>query len=141
MSLNQLLKDKSPAARKANDVVAKTIYGVLMGEIARSVDPGKDVDDATVSKIAEKTVAGIQTTMDKGGVTEVLLREKALLTEFVIAKISDADVGDFVNEYLTANPDLTMKQMGQVMGALKARFGAENLDNGAASNIVKAALL
>lgn len=141
MSLFENLKAKSLASRKANDVVAKTIYGVLIGEIGRAVDPGKTPDNATVSRIAEKTIASIQTTLDKGGANETLSQEIALLSEFVIAKVSDEQVGAFVSEYIAANEGLTMKQMGQVMGALKAKFGAENLDNGAASNIVKAVLL
>ena len=141
MSLFETLKARSLTARKANDVVAKAIYGVLMGEIARAVDPGKEIDDGTVSKIAEKTIAGIQTTLDKGGDNATLVQEIALLTEFVIAKVSDEEVKAFVEKFIADNGPFDPKKMGIVMTALKAKFGSENLDNGAASRIVKVALL
>lgn len=137
--LFQDLKDASLAARKANDTVAKTIYGVLMGEIGRLGDPSQEVTDEMVSKTAEKTIAGIVTSLEKGGHNETLVREKELLSVFVIAKASDAAVSTAVAEILSENPGLTMKEMGKVMGFLKAEFG-NSLDAGAASKIIKAAL-
>lgn len=137
--LFQDLKDASLAARKANDVVAKTIYGVLMGEIGRLGDPSQEVTDEMVSRTAEKTIAGIATSLEKGGHNETLVREKELLSAFVIQKASGAAVSTFVAEFIGNNPDLTIREMGKVMGAVKAEFG-NSLDAGAASQIIKAAL-
>lgn len=137
--LFQDLKDASLAARKANDIVAKTIYGVLMGEIARQGDPSQEVTDEMVSKTAEKTIAGIVTSLEKGGFNETLAREKELLSKFVIAKASNEAVSAFVAEFIATNPGLTIKEMGKVMGAVKVEF-AGKLDAGAASQIIKAAL-
>jgi len=137
--LFQDLKDASLAARKANDTVAKTIYGVLMGEIGRLGDPSQEVTDDMVSRTAEKTIAGITTSLEKGGPNETLAREKELLSVFVIQKTSDAAVSTFIAEFIGANPGLTIKEMGKVMGAVKAEFG-NSLDAGAASKLIKAAL-
>lgn len=137
--LFQDLKDASLAARKANDVVAKTIYGVLMGEIGRLGDPSQEVTDEMVSRTAEKTIAGIVTSLEKGGHNDTLVREKELLSAFVIQKTSDEDVSTFVTAFIAANPGLTIKEMGKVMGAVKGQFG-KTLDAGSASKIIKAAL-
>lgn len=137
--LFQDLKDASLAARKMNDVVAKTIYGVLMGEIGRLGDPSQEVTDEMVSKTAEKTIAGIVTSLEKGGHNDVLAREKELLSVFVITKASNEDVSAFVAQFIADNPGLTMKEMGKVMGAVKVQFAGQ-LDAGAASQIIKAAL-
>lgn len=137
--LFQDLKDASLGARKANDVVAKTIYGVLLGEIGRLGDPSQEVTDEMVSKAAEKTIAGIVTSLEKGGPNETLAREKDLLSEFVITKASAEDVTAFVAEYVAQNPGLTMREMGKVMGATKVHFSGK-LDGGSTSQIIKAAL-
>lgn len=137
--LFQDLKDASLAARKANDVVAKTIYGVLMGEIGRLGDPSQEVTDEMVSRTAEKTIAGIATSLEKGGHNETLVREKELLSAFVVQKASGAAVSTFVAEFIGNNPGLTIREMGKVMGAVKAEFG-NSLDAGSASQIIKAAL-
>ena len=137
--LFQDLKDASLTARKANDVVAKTIYGVLMGEIGRLGDPSQEVTDEMVSRTAEKTIAGIVTSLEKGGHNETLAREKELLSVFVIQKASAEAVSAFVGEFIAQNPGLTMKEMGKVMGAVKGQFG-NKLDAGSASQIIKAAL-
>lgn len=137
--LFQDLKDASLAARKANDTVAKTIYGVLLGEIGRLGDPSQEVTDEMVSKAAEKTIAGIVTSLEKGGPNETLSREKDLLSEFVITKATPEEVTAFVTQFLAEHPGLTMRDMGKVMGATKVHFDGK-LDGGSTSQIIKAAL-
>ncbi|MNL11876.1 Yqey-like protein [compost metagenome] len=137
--LFQDLRDASLGARKANDVVAKTIYGVLLGEIGRLGDPSQEVTDEMVSKAAEKTIAGIVTSLEKGGPNETLSREKDLLSEFVITKASAEEVTAFVAQFVAENPGLTMRDMGKVMGATKVHFDGK-LDGGSTSQIIKAAL-
>lgn len=137
--LFQDLKDASLGARKANDVVAKTIYGVLLGEIGRLGDPSQEVTDEMVSKAAEKTIAGIVTSLEKGGPNETLSREKDLLSEFVITKASAEEVTAFVAQFIAENPGLTVRDMGKVMGATKVHFDGK-LDGGSTSQIIKAAL-
>lgn len=133
------LKDASLRARKANDVVAKTIYGVLLGEIARLGDPSQEVTDEMVSKTAEKTIAGIVTSLEKGGHNDTLVREKDLLSEFVATKASAEEVTAFVTAFITQTPGLTVRDMGKVMGAVKVHFNG-NLDGSSTSQIIKAAL-
>ena len=137
--LFQDLKDASLGARKANDVVAKTIYGVLLGEIGRLGDPSQEVTDEMVSKTAEKTIAGIVTSLEKGGPNETLEREKELLSEFVTTKATDQEVTAFVAQFIGENPGLTMRDMGKVMGATKVHFNGK-LDGGSTSQIIKALL-
>ena len=137
--LYQNLKDASLGARKAGDVVAKTIYGVLLGEIGRLGDPGQEVTDEMVSKTAEKTIAGIVTSLEKGGPNETLSREKDLLSEFVTTKATPEEVTAFIAQYVAANPGLTMRDMGKVIGAAKTHFSGK-LDGATTVNIVKAAL-
>lgn len=137
--LFQDLKDASLGARKANDVVAKTIYGVLLGEIGRLGDPSQEVTDEMVSKAAEKTIAGIVTSLEKGGPNETLSREKDLLSEFVTTKATPEEVTAFVAQFIAETPGLTMRDMGKVMGATKVHFNGK-LDGGTTSQIIKAAL-
>lgn len=137
--LYEKLKAASLGARKAGDTVAKTIFGVLLGEIGHLGDPSQEVTDEMVSKTAEKTIAGIVTSLEKGGPNETLSREKDLLSEFVTTKATPEEVTAFVTEYVAQNPGLTMRDMGKVVGAAKTYFSGK-LDGATTVQIIKAAL-
>ena len=67
------------------------------------------------------------------------LAEIAVIESFLPAQLDEATLAQAVDEAVASTGASSPKDMGRVMGALKARFGAE-LDMGRANPLVKARL-
>ncbi|MCH4089973.1 GatB/YqeY domain-containing protein [Acetobacter sp.] len=66
-------------------------------------------------------------------------REIEVIREFLPPEMDEAALEEAVKAAVSETGAATMKDMGKVMGALKAKFGA-SLDLGRANGLVKAAL-
>ncbi|GBQ20643.1 amidotransferase GatB/YqeY subunit [Acetobacter estunensis NRIC 0472] len=78
----------------------------------------------------------------EGGRDELAAKEEseiAVIREFLPPEMDDAALEAAVKAAIAEAGATSMKDMGKVMGALKAKFGA-NLDLGRANGLVKAAL-
>jgi uncharacterized protein YqeY len=65
--------------------------------------------------------------------------ELAVIEEFLPARLSEDEVRAIITAIIAETGASSVKDMGKVVGALKARHGTE-IDMGAASGLVKAAL-
>jgi len=65
--------------------------------------------------------------------------ELAVIEEFLPARLSEDEVRTIIAAIIAETGASSVKDMGKVVGALKARHGTE-IDMGAASGLVKAAL-
>ena len=82
------------------------------------------------------------TQFEQGGRADLVDKEKdviALLQSYLPAQLSDAEVDALVKEAITSTAASSMKDMGKVMGAVKAK-AAGRADMGAVSARIKAAL-
>ncbi|NHN84253.1 GatB/YqeY domain-containing protein [Acetobacter musti] len=78
----------------------------------------------------------------EGGREDLAEKEQAeitLIQEYLPAEMDDAALEAAVKAAITETGAATMKDMGKVMGALKAKFGA-SLDLGRANGLVKTTL-
>lgn len=79
---------------------------------------------------------------DKGGRAELAAQEReeiAIITAYLPKQMSDAEVNDAIKAAITETGAAGMKDMGKVVGALKAKYSGQ-MDFAKASGLVKAAL-
>jgi uncharacterized protein YqeY len=79
---------------------------------------------------------------EQGGRADLADKEKAeiaLLQSYLPSQLSDAEVDALIREAMTATGATSMKDMGKVMGAVKAK-AAGRADMGAVSARIKAVL-
>ncbi len=107
---------------------------------------GKDVDDdALVTSVLQKMAKQRRESIEmyeKGGRDELAAAEQAelaIIEEFLPQMMSEADTKAAIDAIKAETGASSMKDMGTVMGALKAKHGAV-LDGKLASGLVKAAL-
>jgi uncharacterized protein YqeY len=78
----------------------------------------------------------------KGGNSERAqqeLDEKAVIEKYLPAQMSDEDIAKEVDVVLNSMPDATIKDMGRVIGAVKAKVGA-SADGSKVAELVKVRL-
>jgi uncharacterized protein YqeY len=102
-------------------------------------------DDVLVVDVLQKMVKQRResiTLYEAGGRQELAAIERgelAVIEEFLPARLSEDEVRTVIAALITETGAAGPKDMGKVIGALKARHGTE-IDMGAASGLVKAAL-
>ena len=107
---------------------------------------GKEIDDdALVTSVLQKMAKQRRESIEmyaQGGRDELAAKEQAeldLIEEFLPQMMSEAETQAAIEAIKTETGASSMKDMGAVMGALKAKHGAV-LDGKLASGLVKAAL-
>ena len=148
--IRDTIKAAQVASMKAGDKPRLAAVRLILAKIkdrdielrtAASV-PDDDVMVVDVlQKMAKQRRESI-TLYEQGGRQELADIEKAELTvieEFLPARLSEDDVRAIIVALIAETGATGMKDMGKVVGALKARHGTE-VDMAAASALVKAAL-
>ena len=138
MTLFDQLRADRIAAMKARDDVAKNLLGTL---IAAAGKDDKAPDDATVIRTVRAFLKNVEETIAHlaGRDSSVQERERAILAAYLPAMLDEAATQAAVAEVVAALPERAPRQMGKVMGELKARHGAA-IDLKLAGTMVKAAL-
>ncbi len=146
MTLKERLTEDMKAAMRASDRERlSTIRMVQAGIKQREVDERITLDDAQVIAVLEKMVKQRRESVaafEQGGRTDLADKEKseiALLTTYLPAQLSEAEVDALIKEAIAATGAASVKDMGKVMGAVKAK-AAGRADMGAVSARIKAAL-
>ena len=146
MTLKERITEDMKAAMRASDRERlSTIRMVQAGIKQREVDERITLDDAQVIAVLEKMIKQRKESVvqfEQGGRTDLADKEKAeiaLLATYLPAQLSEAEVDALVQEAIAATGATSVKDMGKVMGAVKAR-AAGRADMGAVSARIKAAL-
>jgi len=117
------IKDLDVAARaKGSEVGDAEILPMLRGMIKSRTESATMYRDGGRPELAEKEEAEIAT-----------------IKTYLPPEMDEAALAAAVDEAVAQSGASSMKDMGKVMGALKARFGAD-LDLGRANGVVKAKL-
>ena len=142
MTLFDQIKSDQLTARKGRDALASTLLTTFIGEIlaAAKKDGNREVCDADVVATAKKFIDNMNDTLGFLGAgnaeaTQVVIRERAILTAYMPQQMSDAEVRAEIEKIIA----VTGKNMGAVMAALKAQFAGQ-YDAKSASAIVKSLL-
>ena len=134
------------AAMRAKDAARLSTIRLLLAAIKqREVDERIELDDAAVVGVIEKMIKQRRESIvqfEKGGRKDLADAEKAelqVLSAYLPAQIGDAEIQREIDSVISATGASSAKDMGKVMGALKAKYAGQ-MDFGKAGAIVKAKL-
>lgn len=139
--LKQAMRDKDPARLGT----LRLINAALKDRDIALRAEGRDVDDAEATAILSKMVKQRResaTAYEEGGRLELAEKERseiAVIEEFLPKQLSEDEAAAAVDAAIAETGATSVRDMGRVMGALKARY-AGRMDFGAAGAAVKAKL-
>ena len=146
MSLRVQIKDDIKAAMKAKETAKRDALRLLDSAMKQiEVDERKELSDDDVLAIITKQVKqrnDSATQYKEAGRDDLLqkeLAEIAIFEAYLPAQLSDDELTSALKEIITQTGAESMKDMGKVMGAAKAKIG--NLADGKRINECVKALL
>ena len=146
MSLRVQIKDDIKAAMKAKDTAKRDALRLLDSAMKQiEVDERKELSDDDVLAIISKQVKqrnDSATQYKEAGRDDLLekeLAEIAIFETYLPTQLSDDELTTAVKEIIAQTGATSMKDMGKVMGAAKAKIG--NLADGKRINECVKALL
>ena len=146
MTLKERITEDMKAAMRASEKERLLTIRMVQAAIKqREVDERVVLDDMQVIAVIEKMVKQRRESIaafEQGGRTDLAEKEQceiALLQVYLPAQLSAAEVDALINEAIASTGATYMKDMGKVMGAVKAK-AAGRADMGAVSASIKAAL-
>jgi hypothetical protein len=146
VTLKERITEDMKAAMRASEKERLSTIRMLQAAIKqREVDERIMLDDAQVIAVLEKMVKQRRESIvqfEQGGRTDLADKEKAeiaLLQSYLPAQLSEAEVDALIQEAIGSTGATSMKDMGKVMAAVKAK-AAGRTDMGAVSARIKAQL-
>ena len=143
MSLKNQITEDMKSAMKAGDKDRLKTVRLIMAAIKQvEVDQRTELDDAGVLSVLDKMVKQRRDSVEqfeKGGRDDLAAIEKAeieVLEDYLPEQLSEAELAALVDEVIAATGAGGMRDMGKVMGQIKAR-AAGRADMGAVSATVK----
>jgi uncharacterized protein YqeY len=145
-TLKERVTEDMKSAMRASDKERLGTIRMLQAAIKqREVDERITLDDAQVLAVIEKMVKQRKESIaqfELGGRTDLAAKEKAEIEQlqaYLPAQLSEAEVEALIKEAIATTGAASIKDMGKVMGVLKAK-AAGRADMGAVSARIKAAL-
>ena len=145
-SLKNRISQDTKDAMRAKDKARLGVLRLISAAIKqKEVDERVELDDAAVLAILEKMVKQRRdsiTQYEKAGRDDLLEQEQfeiGIIQEFLPAQLSEGEIDALVDEAVQATGAASMKDMGKVMGMLKAKL-AGRADMGTVSGKIKARL-
>jgi len=146
MSLKDRITEDMKAAMRAGEKDRLSCIRMLQAGIQqREVDERIKLDDAQVLAVIDKMIKQRRESVaqfEAGKRADLVAKESAeiaLLSSYLPAQLSDAELAAMIKEAVAATGASSMKEMGKVMGWLKPRVQGRT-DIGALSTRIKAAL-
>ncbi len=146
MSLKLRITDDMKAAMKAKDAPRLSAIRMLLAAMKqKEVDERKDLTDADVLAITEKLIKQRRDSIEqyraanRPELADAEQFELDLLSGYLPQQMSEAEVGEAIAAAIAESGAAGPKDMGKVMGLLKARL-AGRTDMGRLSGLVKAKL-
>jgi uncharacterized protein YqeY len=144
--LKETITEDVKAAMRASDKERLSTLRMLQAAIKqREVDERITLDDAQVISVLEKMIKQRRESIvqfEQGGRTDLAGKEAgeiALLQRYLPTALTEAEIESLIRESIDATGATSVKDMGKVMAAVKAK-AAGRADMGAVSARIKAAL-
>ncbi|MDJ0710048.1 MAG: GatB/YqeY domain-containing protein [Woeseiaceae bacterium] len=143
MSLKDQITQDMKSAMKAGEKDRLKVVRLMLAAIKQvEVDKRVELDDAAVLSVLDKMVKQRRDSVEqfeKGGREDLAAIERdeiAVLEDYLPEQLSANDLAALVDEVIAATGAASMKDMGKVMGEIKAK-AAGRADMGAVSAAVK----
>ena len=145
-SLKERITEDMKSAMRAGEKERLGTIRMLQAAIKqREVDERVMLDDAQVLAVVEKMLKQRKESIaqfEQGNRPDLAAKEQAeieLLVVYLPAQLTDAEVDTLIQEAIASTGAASVKDMGKVMGVVKAK-AAGKTDMGAVSARIKAAL-
>jgi uncharacterized protein YqeY len=141
----QEMKDAMKGGDKSRLAAIRMIQAALKDRDIEARGAGKEVSEEDILALLQKMVKSRQeslTMYEQAGREDLAATERgeiAVIQSFLPAQMSDEDVKAAIAAAITETGATAMKDMGKVVGVLKAKFTGQ-MDFAKASALVKAAL-
>jgi uncharacterized protein YqeY len=128
----QIDKDLKEALLAGDKAKAETLRGIKSALLNEAIATGardSGLADDAIQKILAKESKKRQEAADlykQGGADDRAskeLAEKAIIDTYLPAQMSEAQITELVDEEIAKVPGATMQNMGQIIGAVRARAG------------------
>jgi len=146
MSLKDRITEDMKAAMRAGEKDRLSCIRMLQAGIKqREVDERITLDDAQVLAVIDRMIKQRRESVvqfEAGKRADLVAKESAeiaLLSSYLPAQLSDAELAAMIRDAIAATGAASMKEMGKVMGFLKPKVQGRT-DIGALSARIKAAL-
>ena len=146
MPLKAQIQEDMKAAMRGGEKSRLATIRLLMAAIKqREVDERIELDDAQVLSVLDKMVKQRRESIaqfEAGGRADLVASENAELTQlsaYLPEQLSSAELDAMINEAIAASGATSIKDMGKVMAAIKAK-AAGRADMGAVGARIKARL-
>ena len=149
--IREQIKEKLVEAMKAKDEKTTGTLRLINAAIkdkdidVRSKGNMDGIDDAGVMSLLQSMIKQRRESIDmytKGGRSDLASSEQAeidIIQSFLPKQMSDAEAAEAIRALIAETGATSIKDMGKVMGALKAKYAGQ-MDMGKASGLIKAAL-
>lgn len=143
--IDQDLKQALLQGKKEDVAVLRGIKSVIQNEAINKRSQGTELTDQDIEAVLSKEVKKRQETVDlylKANEQERAnkeLAEKKIIENYLPQQMSDEELQRLVDEVISSMDTVTSQQMGQIIGAVKARAGSA-ADGGRIAAIVKGKL-
>ncbi|MDJ0698600.1 MAG: GatB/YqeY domain-containing protein [Woeseiaceae bacterium] len=128
MSLKARLSDDMKSAMKAGEKDRLKVVRLAIAAVKQvEVDTRKELDDTAVLGVIEKMVKQRRDSIEqfeKGGRDDLAAiegAEIAVLETYLPEQLSDEELGALIDEVIAATGAESIRDMGKVMGAIKAK--------------------
>ncbi len=146
MTLKARIQEDMKSAMRAGEKDKLANIRMVMAAIKqREVDERIELDDAQVLSVIDKMVKQRRESITQfaaGGRADLVAKEEAelrLLGAYLPAPLTDSELDALISEAVTATGAASIKDMGKVMAAIKAK-AAGRADMGAVGARIKARL-
>lgn len=148
MNKREEIKKSLVEAQKARDEIATTTLRMVLAAVkdkdisARPSGNDQGISDGEILSLLQGMMKQRQESLDtyrKAGREDLATREEAeiaIITRFMPAQLSDADVAAVVDRLVTETGAQDVKDMGKVMAALKAGYAGQ-IDMAKAGAVVR----
>ena len=144
--INNAVKDAMKAKDERKLSTLRMVNSTLKNSDIEARGQGKPpLSDEDILGVLQKMIKQRQESVelyDKGGRAELANQEReeiAIITAYLPKQMSEADVKAAISAAIAETGAAGIKDMGKVIGALKAKYAGQ-MDFGKASALVKAAL-
>jgi uncharacterized protein YqeY len=146
MTLKERINEDMKTAMRSGEKDRLAVIRLLQAAIKqREVDERIVLDDAQVTSVIEKMIKQRKESVvafEKGGRADLVAKENAeiaVLQPYLPAQLSEAELDALIAEAIASTGAASIKDMGKVMGAVKAK-AAGKADMGAVGARIKARL-
>jgi uncharacterized protein len=146
MTLKERITEDMKTAMRSGEKDRLAVIRLLQSAIKqREVDERITLDDAQITSVLEKMIKQRRESIvafEKGARADLVAKETAeiaILAPYLPAQLSEAELDALIAEAIASTGAATIKDMGKVMGVVKAK-AAGKADMGAVGARIKAKL-